>query len=109
METYERSKLADALNESWYSKGDFIIKEGDVGNDFYMLMSGSCKATKNGEGEVAQYSEGDYFGERALLKGEPRAASVLADGQVCAVSLDRHSFKRLLGPVEEIMERNINK
>lgn len=50
---------------------------------------------------------GDYFGERALLKNEPRAANVIAKGNCIVVALDRHSFKRLLGPLEDILKRNL--
>lgn len=55
-----------------------------------------------------QYKEGDYFGELALLRNEPRAASVIAKVDCQCVSLDRHSFKRVLGPLEEILKRNID-
>ena len=48
---------------------------------------------------------GDYFGELALLTGEPRAASVIAKGYCKVATLDRRSFKRLLGSVEEILKR----
>ena len=54
------------------------------------------------------YTVGDYFGERALMKDEPRAANVVAKTQCTVVSLDRHSFKRLLGPLEEILKRNLS-
>ena len=43
----------------------------------------------------------------ALIKNEPRAANVVAKSPVKAVTLDRHSFKRLLGPVEDILKRNM--
>ena len=83
MDASERSKLADAIHEKWYNQGDFVIREGETGDDFYMLMSGTAIATKTIEPgkpphEVAQYKEGDYFGERALLQGEPRAANIIA-------------------------------
>jgi len=55
-----------------------------------------------------QYKGGDYFGERALLKNEPRAASVIAKTDCNVVSMDRHSFKRLMGPLEEILKRNMD-
>jgi len=55
---------------------------------------------------VKSYKPGDYFGERSLLKDLPRAASIIAQGDVAVVSLDRSSFKRLLGPLEEILSRN---
>jgi cAMP-dependent protein kinase regulator len=111
MQKYERTKLADAFKEQWFEDGDVIIKEGDTGNDFYLIMEGDCIATKVLEpGKPAQtvkeYSPGSYFGERALLKDEPRAASIIAKSQVCVVSLERLAFKRLMGPLEEILGRN---
>lgn len=56
--------------------------------------------------EVKKYQKGSYFGELALLKGEPRAANIFALGPLKLISLDRNSFKRLLGPIEEILKRN---
>ncbi len=78
-----------------------------------MLMSGEAIATKTLEPgkppqEVYRYHEGDYFGERALLQNEPRAANIVALTPLQVVRLDRHSFKRLLGPVEEILKRNMD-
>jgi len=60
-----------------------VIREHDEGASFYMVMSGTAVATKTVEPgkpavEVHQYKEGDYFGERALLKNEPRAANIVA-------------------------------
>jgi len=53
------------------------------------------------------YKVGDYFGERALLKNEPRAANVIAQSNCQIVSLDRHSVKRMLGPLDTILKRNM--
>ena len=52
------------------------------------------------------YKVGDYFGERALIKNEPRAANVVAVSDCTLVSIDRHSVKRLLGPLENLLKRN---
>lgn len=46
MDAYERSKLPDALKSFEYQAGDYIIKEGDDGNIFYMIVSGEAIATK---------------------------------------------------------------
>ena len=53
------------------------------------------------------YSSGDYFGERALMKNEPRAANVIAKTDCVVLCLDRHSFKRLVGPIEDILKRKL--
>ena len=57
---------------------------------------------------MKQYKIGEYFGERALLKNEPRAANVIAKTDCVVVSMDRHSFKRLMGPLEDILKRNMD-
>lgn len=112
LEPYERSKLADAFREETHKPGDYVIREDEQGDVFYFISEGEAIATKTLEAgkapvEVMQYKRGDYFGERALIKNEPRAANVIAKTDLTTVSLDRHSFKRLLGPIEEILKRNI--
>jgi len=112
MQPYERTKMCDSFKEEWFEYGDVIIKQGDMqGDKFYMIVEGNCNATKTLEpGKPAQvvkkYKPGDYFGERSLLLDTPRAANIVAQNQVCVVSLDRQTFKRLMGPLEEILSRN---
>lgn len=94
MAAYERSKLADAINERWYNADDVIIREGDQGDFFFLVMQGTAIATKTLEPgkpavKVLDYKEGDYFGERALLKNEPRAANVIATSLLHVTMLDR--------------------
>ena len=76
-----------------------------------MIMHGQCVATKVLEpGKppqvVKEYSPGDYFGERSLIRDTPRAANIVAQNQVCVVAIERQAFKRLMGPLEEILGRN---
>lgn len=113
MEPYERSKLADALKEETYKNGEAIITEGETGDIFYLIMEGTAVAKKTLEPgkpphEVYSYQSGEYFGELALLRNEPRAASIYATSDVKVLSLDRHSFKRLMGPMEEVLKRNMD-
>ena len=56
--------------------------------------------------EVFHFNPGDYFGELALLKNQKRAASIKATSSLNVVELDRDSFKRLCGPLEDILKRN---
>eukprot|EP00923_Selenidium_pygospionis_P039369 GHVN01068487.1.p1 GENE.GHVN01068487.1~~GHVN01068487.1.p1 ORF type:complete len:416 (-),score=51.96 GHVN01068487.1:189-1436(-) len=111
MDPYERSKVADALRCESYKDGEFILKQGEVGDKFYLLETGEAVATKSfvpGQPpqQVLEYKVGDYFGELALLNNDPRAANVVARGDAVVVCLDRKSFQRLLGPIQEMLLRN---
>lgn len=109
---YERSQVADAIVEEKFSPGDKVISQGDIGSVFYMISEGEATAYKvfeegGDDKEVMKYKPGDYFGELALLKNEPRAASVLAKTDLIVMKLDRNSFKRLIGPLDDILKRNL--
>ena len=111
IDPYELGQICDALKTQNFKKGDFIIKQGDRGDVFYILDEGKAHAEKVfDEGKkpqkVKDYESGGFFGELALLKGEPRAASIVADSNCRCLSLDRMAFKRLLGPLENILQRN---
>lgn len=111
LNTYEKDKICDCLQTKISKKGEYIIRQGDMGDVFYFIQHGNCIATKkdpSGEEKmVYEFKEYDYFGELALLKNEPRAASIIVTSDVCEVAfIDRASFKRLLGPLEDILKRN---
>eukprot|EP01016_Furgasonia_blochmanni_P022846 TRINITY_DN2481_c0_g1_i5.p4 TRINITY_DN2481_c0_g1~~TRINITY_DN2481_c0_g1_i5.p4 ORF type:complete len:131 (+),score=39.82 TRINITY_DN2481_c0_g1_i5:927-1319(+) len=112
MDPYERSKIADAFREFNFKAGDYVVKQGDQGDTFYFIEEGKAIATKvlnQGEAPktVYEYKEGDYFGELALLKNVPRQANIVAQTDLILVGLDRNSFKRLIGPLEDILARNM--
>lgn len=111
VEPYEITGIVDAVKPVEYAKGDYIIREGTEGNIFYFLESGEATALKAIESgqpakAVMEYKKGSYFGELALLRNAPRAASIVAKTDCVCLSLDRHSFKRLLGPLDELLKRN---
>jgi len=105
----EKKKIAEVLKEQHFKKGEKIISEGDTGDLFYILAEGeayAAKKTSKGEERVKDYKKGDYFGELALLNNTNRAASIYAEKDCVTLILDSASFKRLLGPCEEILLRN---
>nr|AAC47268.1 44 kDa regulatory subunit of cAMP-dependent protein kinase [Paramecium tetraurelia] len=112
MDPYERLQIADALKVQKFNQNDYIIRQGEQGNTFYFIQKGDCIATKTENGtekEVYSYKVGDYFGELALIKHEPRAANIVAKSEVIVVYLDSDSFRRLIGPVDEILKRNMGR
>lgn len=109
IDSYELSQICDALKTEKVQKGTKIITQNEEGNKFYILEEGEAYATKiidNKEEKVMDYTKGMYFGELALLKNEPRAASVIAKTDCVLLTLDRKAFKRLLGPLEKLLKRN---
>ena len=89
------------------SKQNIYIQQGETGDFFFMVEEGELSAHIIGEDKsIMSYKAGMYFGELALLKDQPRAASILCNTDCNLMALDRYTFKRLLGPVEEILKRN---
>jgi len=111
MDPYERTKLGDVMKHANFKAGETIIKEGEEGDVFYIIEEGTAKATKVLQGKteaetVLEYKPGDYFGELALLKNEPRQANVIAETDLSVLTLERESFNRVLGPLRDILTRN---
>jgi cAMP-dependent protein kinase regulator len=109
---YERSQIADALKGETFEKGHIIVRQDDPGDRFYILEEGSLYAMKNipGEGEkrVMDYKPGDYFGELALLRNQPRAASVIVESQSAKVlSMSRIAFSKMLGPLNDLLAKQV--
>ncbi|KAJ3201532.1 hypothetical protein HDU67_001236 [Dinochytrium kinnereticum] len=110
LEPYERHKIADALESLVFNDEDTVIRQGDSGDNFYIIEAGEATVTttdKDGiEHEMPGLKKGDYFGELALLTNEPRRATVRAKGRLKVATLGKKAFVRLLGPVVDIIKRN---
>lgn len=106
-------KFGETLTPVKFSAGERIVNKGDTGDIFYIIAEGKVKVHEIGLGDsqgVAQtYTQGDWFGERALLTGEPRAANVTAITDVMTEALDRKTFERVLGPLGELMDKEMKK
>jgi len=86
--------LATACEPVEYTKGKVIIKQGDTGNDFFVIRTGEAAVTVSGN-KVATLKQGDYFGENALLRDEPRTATITADTPLTAFRITRDKFQEL--------------
>jgi cAMP-dependent protein kinase regulator len=107
---WERLTVADALEPEIYHDGEVIIRQGERGDSFFIIVDGETKVTQKneqGEVEVARLYPSSYFGEIALLTDRARAATVTAIGNVKVVKMDRDRFNRVMGPCEEILRRNM--
>lgn len=123
LEKWERYTVADALEPCNFEDGETIVKQGEPGDDFYIIVEGRAVVMQQRSGgaggaaaaaaemeppvEVGHLGPSDYFGEIALLLDRPRAATVIAKGPLKCVKLDRARFERVLGLCADILKRNI--
>ena len=97
----ELDLLSEKLTSVQFKKDDVIIREGDLGDCLYIIKSGSVRVETQIE-EVkqpvvlARLEVGDYFGEMALITGEPRSATVVAEEDVTLWRLLKSDFDTLI-------------
>lgn len=116
LDEWERLTVADALESAQFEEGQVVIRQGDPGEDFFIIVEGTAIVLKRNsddspEMEVGKLGPSDYFGEIALLLDKPRAATVKVSsdgGPLKTVKMDRARFERVLGPCGDILKRNID-
>ena len=90
-----------------FEAGQTIIQEGDEGGTFFIVEEGEVKCTRldSGETEVSErLRHGAYFGEVSLLTNECRQATVTAVSPTLCLTIDRKTFKRMLGGLEHMLK-----
>jgi len=107
------TKIIDVLTTVTFPAGERIINKGDVGEVFYILREGTVKVHDIGFG-ASQYVDqflkpGDWFGERALLTGEPRVANCTAETPCSTLCLSRDTFEKTLGPLQALIDHAMKK
>jgi len=111
-------KIADVLEEYTYKEGQCIIRQGAIGDTFFIINAGRVKVTmkEGGSAEdkfIRNLHKGDFFGEKALSGEEVRTANIIADtgdpeGEVKCLVIDRDTFTQLIANLEEIKKRYID-
>ncbi|KAH8237877.1 hypothetical protein KR032_004901 [Drosophila birchii] len=107
------AKIADVLELEFYAAGTYIIRQGTAGDSFFLISQGNVQVTQKltpssaEETELRILARGDYFGEQALINEDKRTANIIAlpPGVEC-LTLDRDSFKRLIGDLCELKEKD---
>lgn len=105
----DRSKLTRVMTPIRFNADEVIVKKGEVGDVFYILKEGRVKVTDIGSGsskyEDVTLKAGEYFGERALVTGEPRMANIIAITKGLAFRINRETFETVLGKLSDLILR----
>ena len=78
-----------------FAEGSQIVKEGDSGLGFYLILNGTAEVRRKAK-VLSKLGKGDFFGEMSLLDKEPRSADVVATSPVACFGLTAWSFSGLL-------------
>lgn len=108
----EFSKICDIMTEMEFKAGDEIIKHNENEDDFVILYEGKCHSEKISDSGKApqtlkEFEEYDYFGDAPWFKCEQSNYIVRADTDCIVFVISRKEFKRLVGPLENILKRKI--
>jgi small-conductance mechanosensitive channel/CRP-like cAMP-binding protein len=106
MSAEEKAKLAERVTFAPFSTGEVITKQGAAGHWLYILVKGQAEVRFEGAGgdarTVAHLQAPSFFGEMALMTGSPREATVIAEGPVECLRLDKEGFRAVLAERAEI-------
>ena len=91
----ELVELAKVTDDIEAPSGTVLIREGDTGNEFFVLMDGEVRVSRKGK-DLGTRSAGDFLGEIAILEDVRRTATVTAETPVRFFVLTSRAFKRLV-------------
>ncbi len=88
---HELTNVAERMTRRQFMPGEVIIREGEVGEELFLISEGEVEIDREGR-EVARLGPGDFFGELALMSGNPRNANVVATRPVDTYVLGKDDF-----------------
>ena len=106
----ELLKIADNLYLEDYKDGIKIMKQNENGDKLYIIEEGECQCIKTIDGKPEQKLDllkvGNFFGDINLLRNDISTFNVVAQGDCKLLVIDRMTFKRLVGPLENLLIRD---
>jgi serine/threonine protein phosphatase PrpC/CRP-like cAMP-binding protein len=94
-------RIMQAVEVRNYKKDDLVIREGDRGEELFIVLSGQVRVVK-GEAVLTTLGQGEHFGEMALIRSVPRSANVHADGAAELIAIRRTEFFEILRKEHEL-------
>ena len=101
----ELGELAKASEDLEVGEGKVLMREGDLGREFFVIVEGDVSVTQDGK-EIRRLGAGDFFGEIALIyENARRTATVTAVSPLRFFVLTRQSFRSLLEHQPQIEDK----
>ncbi len=88
--------VAEKMTKRHFAAGETIVREGETGEEFFLISEGEVDVVRADQ-EVARLGRGDFFGEVALISGEPRNATIVATEPLDAFVLGKSDFHEAVG------------
>ena len=100
------SKICEGFQVIYLKDKETLIREGDSGNSLYIVIDGKIKVFSSdfGEEPIKVMTKGEVIGEVSFLKGVPRTATLIAEGDVKVGELSGEKAKKLLSPYPELLK-----
>lgn len=102
--------LADALKSATFESGGSLIKYGEVGETFYIIVEGVVEVYGRDDQrnviKVCEFTVGDCVGELEFINNHKCVADVKAKNFVRVAKMNRHHFELVMGPVKDVLARN---
>jgi len=96
--------IAEKMSKRHYAAGETIIRKGDPGDEFFLVFDGEVEVIR-ADREVARLGPGDFFGEVALISGEPRNATVVAPKAADTYVLGKSDFEAALAASQSFRDQ----
>ena len=95
-------RIADLAQEERLMEGATVVKTGQPGDSFYVILEGEAKVVNGAGRTINRLLPSDYFGEISLIDGGPRTATVIADSPMTVLTLERPAFRRMVESEPEV-------
>ena len=100
----ELARIASLVDEVEAPKGKVLVRQGDTGQECFVIAEGRAKATMRGKG-TAMLGPGSFFGEMSLLDQGPRSATISAETDMRLLVLGSREFSALVNEVPVVAVR----
>lgn len=101
----QRNRISESMKLYTFYDDEYVLKHGENGNTFHIILHGEVEDLNAENKVIRTLGKGEYFGERALIKMEPRSFSVRCVKMAEIAAMHRKDFKRLVCDNDNVMKK----